>query len=416
MPDNWTTATNAPIGGLGYGYDSIGRITSITGSYDPQGIPVASTGANGFDANNRQSPYNGVKQTYDATGNLTSDGTRTYNWDARNQLTSILQGTTTIASFAYDAEGRRVGKTESGQTTSYLYSGANATQETVGTTINPILVGLGTDERFARNDTGGRVYYLADHQGSTRALTDVNGNVLDRYDYDPYGNGTQTKTGYTNPYQYTGREHDLSGLYYNRARYYNPTMGRFIAEDPIGLGGGLNGYAYTGGDPLSFDDPMGLDWLDNASNFAAGAGDTLSFGLTARIRGAYDIGAVNKCSWAYAGGEATGVAIDMAMGGAAGWEAAGTRGVGKEFSHWIPSRMGGPRSLWNGNYVSTAEHALSDPYRYRFMSRIWKAENPMPNIASQQWTRIPKVYKGIAAGGAAGGVGAGLGGHCECSQ
>ena len=87
---------------------------------------------------------------------------------------------------------------------------------------------------------------------------------------------------------------------------------------------------------------------------------------------------------------------------ASGLEAAGTKGIGKEFSHWIPNRFGGARSLWNGNYVTTAEHALSDPYRYRFMSREWKAENPLPNQFIQQWERIPNVYKGAAAGGSIG--------------
>ena len=82
--------------------------------------------------------------------------------------------------------------------------------------------------------------------------------------------------------------------------------------------------------------------------------------------------------------------------------AAGAKGVGKEFSHWIPNRWGGLRSNWNGNYVSRAEHALSDPYRYQFMPKAWKAENPLPSMAEQQWVRIPNVYKGAATGGAYG--------------
>lgn len=61
-----------------------------------------------------------------------------------------------------------------------------------------------------------------------------------------------------NPYQYTGRENDGGGLYFHRARYYSPGMGRFISEDPFGLGGGLNGYAYVGGNPIQLSDPYGL--------------------------------------------------------------------------------------------------------------------------------------------------------------
>jgi len=78
--------------------------------------------------------------------------------------------------------------------------------------------------------------------------------------------------------------------------------------------------------------------------------------------------------------------------------------------------MGGPRSNWNGNFVDKVVHALSDPYRYRFMPKAWKAENPMPNMLWQQWTRIPNVYKGAGAGAAAGSAGAAMNGDCTCTQ
>jgi RHS repeat-associated protein len=156
--------------------------------------------------------------------------------------------------------GRRISKTVQGGTpTQYLYDGANAVQETVGSTINPILVGRGIDERFARNDTTGRTYFLSDAINSTIALTNSSGAIQNQYSYDPYGNTSQSGTGFTNPYQYTGREADTAGLYYYRARYYSPMMGGFISEDPAGFGGGqLSFYAYVGGNPLSNTDPMGL--------------------------------------------------------------------------------------------------------------------------------------------------------------
>jgi RHS repeat-associated protein len=163
--------------------------------------------------------------------------------------------------YSYDALGRRTSKILQGTATQFLYDGANAMQEMQGSTINPILVGLGIDERFARNDVTGRTYFLTDQLNSTIALTDPTGAIREQYSYDPYGNVTpsDTTTGFTNPYQYTGREADTAGVYYYRARYYSPMMGGFISEDPIGSAGGQPSfYAYVGGDPVSFWDSTGL--------------------------------------------------------------------------------------------------------------------------------------------------------------
>jgi RHS repeat-associated protein len=163
--------------------------------------------------------------------------------------------------YSYDALGRRTSKAIQGAATQFLYDGNNAMQETQGSTINPILVGLGTDERFARNDVTGRTYFLADQLNSTMALTDPTGALKEQYSYDPYGNVTQSDatTGFTNPYQYTGREADSPGLYYARARYYSPMMAGFISEDPFEFGGGqASFYGYVDGDPIDLKDPMGL--------------------------------------------------------------------------------------------------------------------------------------------------------------
>jgi RHS repeat-associated protein len=100
--------------------------------------------------------------------------------------------------------------------------------------------------------------------------------VQQEYAYEPYGEVASTGSS-DNPYQYTGREKDGSGLYYYRARYYSPTLKRFISEDPIGLEGGLNSYAYVNGRPVEYTDPLGLYhyneqetslWLQIANNEA----------------------------------------------------------------------------------------------------------------------------------------------------
>ncbi|WP_152246868.1 hypothetical protein [Xanthomonas sp. LMG 12462] len=112
----------------------------------------------------------------------------------------IREGTSTIAAFGYDPLGRRVARTEGGVATQYLYDGQNAVQEAVGNSANPILTGLGVDQRFARNGAGGRTYYLTDQLGSTRGLTNASGDLVERYDYTPYGQLQNAPSGSTNPY------------------------------------------------------------------------------------------------------------------------------------------------------------------------------------------------------------------------
>jgi RHS repeat-associated protein len=90
------------------------------------------------------------------------------------------------------------------------------------------------------------------------ALSDGTRATISTYSYDPYGNTSQVGAPSSNPFEYVGRENDGTGLYYNRARYYMPNVGRFISQDPIGLAGGLNVYAYANGLPTSFRDPYGL--------------------------------------------------------------------------------------------------------------------------------------------------------------
>src|SRR3990170_1934211 len=103
---------------------------------------------------------------------------------------------------------------------------------------------------------------LVDALGSVIALANVSGVIRTQYSYEPFGKTTTTGGTNTNPFQFTGRENEGSsiGLYFYRARYYNPTFGRFTSEDPIGfLGSGVNLYAYVGDSPTNFVDRRGLE-------------------------------------------------------------------------------------------------------------------------------------------------------------
>jgi RHS repeat-associated protein len=118
------------------------------------------------------------------------------------------------------------------------------------------------DELLSRSDGSGTVVPLTDALGSVIAVTDVSGAIQTQYTFDPFGNTTGTGASSSNPYQFTSRENDGNGIYYYRARYYNPQFGRFISEDPISFAGGINHYAYAYDSPTRFFDPSGKDAID----------------------------------------------------------------------------------------------------------------------------------------------------------
>ncbi len=242
----------AVLGDLTYSYDATGNRTAVGGSFASTNLPVASTAS--YDINNRLTNRDGATLSYDLNGNLTADGAHAYTWDSLNRLTA-MDGNT----FQYDAFGRRTSKTVGGTQTGYLYDGANFVQELTGSTPNAnIMTGQGYDEFFSRNTSAGTRYPLTDALGSVIAFTDAAGNIVTNYSFSPYGETTTIGSADTNSQQYTGRENDGTGLYYYRARYYSPQLGRFISEDPIGLKGGLNTYAYVENNPLRWVDPDGL--------------------------------------------------------------------------------------------------------------------------------------------------------------
>ena len=139
------------------------------------------------------------------------------------------------ASFIYDGLGRRQKKTIGASPTEFLYDGVNPVQETSGATVLAnILTGLGIDEFFSRTDVPAATtsHFLPDGLRSAVALTDPAGAVQTEYTYEPFGRTTVTGVSSSNPFQYTGRENDGTGLYYYRARYYYPLLQRFVSEDP----------------------------------------------------------------------------------------------------------------------------------------------------------------------------------------
>ncbi|HLJ27687.1 MAG TPA: RHS repeat-associated core domain-containing protein [Candidatus Angelobacter sp.] len=119
--------------------------------------------------------------------------------------------------------------------------------------------GIGIDEPLGETRSGATNYYEQDGLGSVTSLSSSGGSLANTYGYDSFGNLTTASGTVTNPFQYTGRDYDPeTGLRYYRARYYDPTSGRFLSEDPIGFLGGVNFYSYVHNNSLLLRDPFGM--------------------------------------------------------------------------------------------------------------------------------------------------------------
>lgn len=244
------------LGEIDYAYDLNGRTEAIWGSYARLALPEAISSAK-YNAANQLTERDEEELSYDADGNLIADGANEYEWDARGQLSDINGASS--ASFAYDPFGRRVSKTIGESTTDLLYDGANVAQEYSGEELAAtLLTGLKADQLFSRTSAAGAQTYLTDRLGSVNALADSSGELDTTYTYDPFGAASSAGAESDNPFQFTGRENDGTGLQYNRARYYSPGTARFISPDPAGFAGsGPNLYEYVGGAPLDRIDPSG---------------------------------------------------------------------------------------------------------------------------------------------------------------
>jgi RHS repeat-associated protein len=219
----------------------------------------------------------GVTYCYDANGNTLSkaSGASTcstgggggggvdpsYAWDFENRLVGVaLPASGGSISMKYDPFGRRIYKNAPAGTTIYVYDGNNSIEELSGTGAlqERYTYGPGIDEPLVGQRQPKIFYYEADGLGSITSLTDPTGAVAATYTYDSFGFLTNSTGSATNWFRYTARQFDSDTALYNyRARYYDPTTGRFLSEDPARFDAGINFYSYALNSPISWKDPSG---------------------------------------------------------------------------------------------------------------------------------------------------------------
>lgn len=214
---------------------------------------------------------------YDANGNYRGNGVNDLAiHNSQNQLVSLAMSGTT-ASYQYGPMGRRIETTIAGTRTRFLHSGDMEIAELVDMfgqwkIKTRYIPGLGVDQRVAMinvntfdGSTLSREYYHADRLGSVIAMAAEDGSVTANYVYTPFGVEDYGASG--NPFRYTGRRWDAQvGLYYYRARYYDPELGRFLETDPVLYADQMNLYAYVGNNPLNATDPTGMCAVDDDGN------------------------------------------------------------------------------------------------------------------------------------------------------
>jgi RHS repeat-associated protein len=255
---------------IDYQYDALGRLvsaiysdgTAFSYTYDAVGNrltqqSLAGTNTYIYDAANRLSSVDGITYTWDANGNLLSDGVNTYAYDKANRLKSFT-GVSLSASYAYNGLGDRMQQTVNGVPETYLLDTATGLTQVLADGAHTYLYGV---DRISQQCITVTDYFLGDALGSVRQLTDASGSVTLAKSYDPYGEVLAEVGSGATSFGYTGEWTDATGLVNLRARYYVPGQGRFLTKDvwegnyeqPMSF----NAWLYAYANPINWTDPTG---------------------------------------------------------------------------------------------------------------------------------------------------------------
>ncbi len=258
-----------------FAYDPLDRLTSaaypndgtVTYAYDPAGNRTAMN-VNGvttnyaYNAANQQTSAGANAVTWDANGNMLTNGPTTYRHDSQNRLIGVDRGSL-VEQFSYNGADHRTSQGVNGVVTRYGYDVHRDLAHVVTETspANAHVYGLGDQALWDTSTDQGRTYYHEDAMGSTAALTRADGSALGTRTYDAFGAPPGSQVG-TGSYWFNGEQYDPnSGLIYLRARYYDPASGRFLEPDPaapdLASPQTLNKYAYAMSNPFRYSDPSG---------------------------------------------------------------------------------------------------------------------------------------------------------------
>ena len=226
---------------------------------------------------------------YDGNGNLTSstqtendptqpaprEGTTTYTWNAKNQLTQVTYPDAGFSLYAYfpDSPLRRLRVKRDGEATAFLWDAVTMNplediEVGTGITVATHQHEMAMDSLLASSKAVGTRAYVVDPLNSVRALVNGTGGTPNRYSYFAYGEARSSSEGEANRFRFTGRDFaQTSGLHYARSRYYGPSGGRWLSQDIIGFAGGLNLYAYASLNPATLTDPTGRVGIDDVAEF-----------------------------------------------------------------------------------------------------------------------------------------------------
>jgi RHS repeat-associated protein len=278
--------SSPPSGATVYTYNTASDLTRTGVTYqafdaaDELCWTAASTGSCG------SSPTGATNYSYNLRGDRISatpgsGPATTLGYDQTNRLTSWSQGSIS-ATYTYNGDGLRMSKTVGGATTSFSWSVVGSQslllQENTGSSLTRYVYGAGSQPVEQVTATGAQFLHH-DQLGSTRIVTSPTGSVIAALRYDPYGNLTSTSGTASTPFLFGGQYRDAaSGLYYLRARFYDPRTAQFLTRDPV-VAVTMSPYAYVMGNPLNHIDPTGLDCSPNPLDWGSCVGDAANAAL-----------------------------------------------------------------------------------------------------------------------------------------